>query len=64
LTVHSSCSTDAPRSVRIVLSAVDTTSVSSAAINDPIAVNTTTHLVAALVLIARISARFHRRVWR
>ena len=46
-----SCSTEAPRSSRIVLNAVDTTSVSKAAISDPMAVSTTTHLVAALVLI-------------
>jgi hypothetical protein len=35
LTVHSSCSIEAPRSSRIVLSAVVTTSASSATINDP-----------------------------
>ena len=34
LTVHSSCSTEAPRSMRIVLSAVVTTSASSATISD------------------------------
>ena len=51
-TVHSSCSTVAWRSSRIVLSAVDTTSVSSAAISEPIAVRITTHLVTALPFIA------------
>src|SRR5215218_584271 len=35
----------------MVLNAVDTTSVSRAAINEPMAVRTTTHLVVALVLI-------------
>ncbi len=35
----------------MVLSAVDTTSVSSAAIREPIAVSTTTHRVVAFVLI-------------
>src|SRR5206468_11236043 len=60
LTVHSSCSTEAPRSSRIVLSAVDTTSVSRAAISDPTAVNATIQAVAALVLIRSTSASFAR----
>ena len=51
LTVHSSCSTDAPRSNLIVLSAVDTTRVSRAAITEPIAVNAITHAVAPLVRV-------------
>jgi hypothetical protein len=50
-TVHSSCSTEAPRSSRIVLKAVDTTSVSSAAISDPMAVRATTHAVAVFFLV-------------
>src|SRR5262249_31191911 len=50
LTTHSSCSTDAPRSRRILLSAVETANVSSAAINEPTPVSTTTHRVIAFVL--------------
>jgi hypothetical protein len=42
-----------------VLNAVDTTSVSIAAISDPIAVSATTHLVADFL---RISAPWHGRL--
>jgi hypothetical protein len=46
LTVHSSSSIEAPRSSRIVLSAVDTTSVSNATISDAIEVSARIHLCA------------------
>src|SRR5215211_5921049 len=52
LTVHSSWETDAPRSVRIVGRAVDTTSTSSAAMNELIAVSTTTQAIELLLLVA------------
>jgi hypothetical protein len=42
-TVHSSCSIEAPRSNRIVVSAVDTTSVSSATISEAIEASARTH---------------------
>ena len=41
-----------------MLSAVDTTSVSSAAINEPIAVSATTQAVVAFALIRSTSASF------
>jgi hypothetical protein len=44
LTVHSSAAIDAWRSARIVLSAVVTTSASSATISDASDVSTSTHL--------------------
>jgi methylenetetrahydrofolate reductase (NADPH) len=49
LTVHSSWETEAPRSSRIRLSAVETTSVSSAAIRDPTPVSATTHLAVLFI---------------
>jgi hypothetical protein len=54
-TVHSSCSTEACSFRRIVLSAVDTTSVSRTAINDPTPVNATTQRVALLLMPAHQS---------
>jgi hypothetical protein len=51
LTVHSSCSTEAPRSSRIVVREVETTRVSRAAIREPTAVRAITHPVAVLLLV-------------
>jgi hypothetical protein len=52
VTVHCRTSTEAPRSARIVLSAVDTTRRSSATINDATDVRTRTHLCADLELMS------------
>jgi hypothetical protein len=55
LTVHSSCSIEAPRSSLIVVSAVDTTIASSAAINEATAASTRTHVVdLELVCVLRV----------
>ena len=55
MTVHSSCSTEACSSRRIVLNAVETTSVSKAAISDPTPVNATTHRLALVLMPAHRS---------
>src|SRR5919197_91669 len=55
LTVHSSCASDAPRSSRIVFSALATTSVSRAAISEPMPVSATTHPVEALLVLISAS---------
>ena len=64
LTIHSSCSTPAPRSSRMVVSAVDTTSVSSATMKDARAARPRTHRCVWRELVMRGStaapARAHR----
>ena len=52
LTVHSSASTDAPRSSRIVVSAVVTTSASSATMKEAIEVRARTHLALLFIFMA------------
>ena len=52
LTVHSSCSIEAPRSVRITGSAVETTRLSSTTMNKPSEVTTNVQIVRVLADIA------------
>ena len=59
--VHSSSATEAPRSVRIVLSAVETTSVSSATISDDTEARTRIHLCLEVMYVqTRRPARIDR----
>src|SRR5919106_5928946 len=65
LIVHSSWETEAPRSTRMVGSAVDTTTVSSAAMKDPIPASITTHAIEDLVFAVTglIEVSFRGAAW-